>query len=274
MPKRFCIWVNVRKRAAVLTAAILTAAALLSSCMTACSSGTQTPQPPLASGSVIVADDTIPDSVPNMVGVVTSVTEVRDGCTLLVEVPGKNNSYTDGRVYVSVTSKTLVESAENVRFDTPGRILPGDTVSVWYSGRSTGTTPEYAVAQGILITARNTDLLLAVRHGTTTVMASPGSGEEVTASDVKPLLYGSYLLSHGEGFIYLQMTPRPARIRVSAIPMGSGSGSAGTVYHLSADVGTMTAEIPANMPPGDYIVHVHTENADNADDFIFILSVA
>ncbi len=251
-----------------LLSAILTAALVLLS-VTACGSR-KSDQPPLASGSVIVADDSIPDVAPNISGVVTSMTRVRDGVTLLVEIPGKNNSYMGDKVYVTATSKTVVESESKTRYDDPEQIIPGDTVSVWYSGSSTGTTPAYAMAQGVRVTSQVEDLLLTVRHGETTVMASPAEGE-VTSSDIHPLFYGSYLVSHGEGNLFLYFAKKPMKISATAVSASSKEDA--TPYHFKSDDSSLTAEIPANLPQGDYTVTVKAEYEDSADYYIFTLSI-
>ena len=72
------------KKMLIITAALLSAMTLLC----ACAGGVNDPvQPPLASNSVIVADDSIPDGIsPNITGVITSISEVRDGIMILVEI--------------------------------------------------------------------------------------------------------------------------------------------------------------------------------------------
>ncbi len=251
-----------------LLATVLTATLVLLS-VTACGSH-QSGQPPLASGSVIVADDSIPDVAPNISGVVTSMTRVRDGVTMLVEIPGKNNSYMGDKVYVSVTSKTVIESENKTRYDNPEQIIPGDTVSVWYSGQSTGTTPAYAMAQGVRVTSQVEDLLLTVRHGETTVMASPAEGE-VTSSDIHPLFYGSYLISHGEGNLFMYFAKQPIKVSATAISASVKEDTA--TYHFKIDNRNLTAEIPANLSQGEYIVTVKAEYEDNADYYIYTLSI-
>ncbi len=251
-----------------LLSAVLTLALVLIP-LTACGNHTSD-QPPLASGSVIVADDSIPDVAPNISGVVTGMTRVRDGVTLLVEIPGQNNSYMGEKVYVTATSKTVVESERKTRYDDPEQIIPGDTVSVWYTGSSTGTSPEYAMAQGIRVTSRVEDLLLTIRHGETTVMASPAEGE-VTSSDIHPLFYGSYLISRGEGDLFMYFAKKPVRIGATAVSASSKEDAA--TYHFKTYNSSLTAEIPANLAPGDYTVTVKAEYEDSADYYIFTLSI-
>lgn len=242
--------------------------ALLLSVCASCSGQDHSDQPPLASGSVIVADDSIPDRTPNITGVVTNVSRVREGAVILVELPGKNNTYADGRVYVTVTSRTVVESADKQRFDDPTGIAPGSTVSVWYSGSATGTSPEYAMAQGVRVTSQVEDFLLTARLGGATVMASPVEGE-VTSTDIKPLLYGSYLIYNGEGNLYLHFTKKVTALSANAIPLTSGEAS----YHLKADAESMTCEIPANMAKGEYTVTVNVDYDGGADYYMFTLNV-
>lgn len=242
--------------------------ALLLSVCASCSGQDHSDQPPLASGSVIVADDSIPDRTPNITGVVTNVSYVREGTVMLVEIPGKNNTYADGRVYVTVTPHTVVESADKQRFDDPTDIAPGSTVSVWYSGSSTGTSPEYAMAQGVRVTSQVKDFLLTAKLGGTTVMTSP-TESEVTSSDIKPLLYGSYLIDTGEGNLYLNFTKKVTALTANAIPLKAGEAS----YHLKADAKNMTCEIPANMASGEYTVTVKVDYDGGADYYMFTLCV-
>ena len=104
----------IMKRILILTAAALMAMTLICSC----GYGANDPnQPPLASNSVIVADDSIPDGIsPNITGVITSISEVRDGIMILVEIPDAKNVFSDNRYYVTVTAKTVVENKDKVRY--------------------------------------------------------------------------------------------------------------------------------------------------------------
>ena len=255
------------KRMIAVAALSLTTVLLLGFC-TACKGKGESGQPPLASGSVIVADDSIPDRAPNITGVVTSVSKAREGVTVLVELPGKNNTYADGRVYVSVTGRTILQGADKQRLSGVGDIRPGDMVAVWYSGSSTGTSPEYAVAQGVRVTSHVEDLLLTVRLGDTVVMTSPAEGE-VTKTDIKPLLYGSYLIYTGEGALHLGLTGAVREIAAGAVPLTAG----GSAHHLKADAASMTLEIPANMTAGDYLVTVKVDDSEGANYYLFTLSV-
>lgn len=254
-----------------MTALALTVALTLSVC-TACKGRGGSNQPPLASGSVIVADDSIPDRAPNITGMVTGVAKVREGVTVLVEIPGKNNTYADGRVYVTVTNRTILEDADKKRLTGTAAILPGDMVSVWYSGNATGTTPEYAVAQGLRVTSnavgQDEDLLLTIRLGDTEIMASPAEGE-VTRTDVKPLLYGSYLIYTGEGVLHLGYGGTVKEIAANAVPLTAGE----TAHHLRTDASAMTCEVPANMTAGEYLVTVRMDDSDGADYYMFTLRV-
>lgn len=234
-----------------------------------CSGEDNSGQPPLASGSVIVADESIPDRAPNITGVVTGVARVREGVTLLVEIPGKNNAYADGRVYVTVTSKTIVETDEKKRLDDAASIAPGDTVSVWYSGNSTGTSPEYAMAHGVRITSRVEDMLLKIGLGDTVVMASPAEGE-VTSTDIKPLLYGSYLIWTGEGRLHVDFTKKVTALSAVAMPLKASEESS---YHLKADTVGMTLEVPANITVGEYLVTLKVDYDEGADYYVFTLNV-
>lgn len=247
---------------------VLLIAALIPIFSTACGSKTNNPdQPPLASGSVIVADDTIPDSSPNISGVVTGIAYVREGIVMLVEIPDKSNNYADGRVYVTVTSKTVIESENKTRYDSYNYITPGDTVSVWYSGNATGTSPEYAMARGVRVTAQVEDLLLTVRHGDTTIMASPAEGE-VTSTDIRPLLYGSYLIWSGEGNLHTRFAKKPKAVSASAVSIKSGE----TTFHFKSETEDVL-ELPATMPQGEYTVTVKAEYEESADYYIFTLCI-
>ena len=178
------------KRVFFLTVAFIVSLTLICSCGV----GGDYDQPPLASNSVIVADDSIPEGVsPNITGVITSISEVRDGIMILVEIPDAKNTYSDNRYYVTVTAKTVAENNDKTRCSSYRELATGDTVSVWFTGGSTGTTPEYAVAQGVRITSKVEDLLMTVKLGGNVIMASPTAGE-VTSTDIKPLLCSSHKL--------------------------------------------------------------------------------
>lgn len=249
----------------IFTASMLTAILLFCSCV----GGTNdSGQPPLASNSVIVADDSIPEGIsPNITGVVTSISEVRDGIMILVEIPDNKNKYSDNRYYVTVTGKTVMENKDKVRCESYRELMPGDTVSVWFTGGTTGTTPEYAVAQGVRITSKVDDLLMTVRHGDNMIMASPTAGE-VTSTDVKPLLYGSYLITDGNGSLTLGFAQAPVRVTASAVSNQTGE----TVYFTGN--GTVNElELPGMLKDGEYTVTVKAESNDSADYYIFLLSV-
>ena len=253
------------KRMFVFTVALLIAITIVCSC----GSGEKDPnQPPLASNSVIVADDSIPEGTsPNITGVITSISEVRDGISVLVEIPDAKNSYTDNRYYVTVTGKTVVENSNRIRCESYRELAPGDTVSVWFTGGSTGTTPEYAVAQGVRITSKVDDLLMTVRHGESVIMASPTAGE-VTSTDIMPLLYGSYLITDGNGSLLLDFANAPASVTASAESNENGE----TVY-LTLSGGVNELELPGTLKEGEYTVTVKAEGDDSADYYLFILSV-
>ncbi|MBQ9901544.1 MAG: hypothetical protein IJM51_04050 [Clostridia bacterium] len=252
------------KRLLILTAAVWMAMTLMCSC----GGGKDSNQPPLASNSVIVADDSIPEGIsPNITGVITSISEVRDGISVLVEIPDAKNAYSDNRYYVTVTGKTVLENKDKVRCESYREISPGDTVSVWFKGGTTGTSPDYAVAQGVRITSKVDDLLMTVRHGESVVMASPTVGE-VTSTDIKPLLYGSYLITDGNGILSLDFAKPPVSVTASAISVETGE----SVYLPSS--GSVTElEIPGTLNEGDYTVTVKAESDEGADYYIFILSV-
>lgn len=253
------------KKMPIITAAILIAFSLLCSCA---GGGNESEQPPLASNSVIVADDSIPEGIsPNITGVVTSISEVRDGITILVEIPDAGNMYSDNRYYVTVTGKTVVEQSDKTRCESIRELTAGDTVSVWFTGSSTGTSPDYAVAQGVRITSKIDDLLMTVNHGKTVIMASPTAGE-VTSTDIKPLLYGSYLVTDGNGTLALGFAKTPVRVTAAAVSNQNGD----TVYFPSS--GNLSElELPGTLTEGEYTVTVKAEGDDSADYYIFILSV-
>lgn len=236
---------------------------------TACSDN-DTSQPPLASGSVIVADDSIPDISPNISGIVTNISYVREGITLLIEIPEQNKNSAEGKVYVSVTSKTVVEDKDKKRYANINEIMPGDTVSVWFSGNSTGTSPEYAVAQGIRVMSHMEELLLSVRLSDSVIMASPAEGE-VTSTDLSPSLYGSYLITFGEGDLQLSFIKVPTNFTVSAISTVTNENGQNSIYHFKCDIESSSCEIPSNMESGEYIVSVKAEYSEGADYYIFTL---
>lgn len=251
------------KKILLLSAALLMAMTLVCSC----AGGTNDPdQPPLASNSVIVADDSIPEGIsPNITGVVTSISEVRDGIMVLVEIPDAKNAYSENRYYITLTGKTVVENPDKTRCESIRALTPGDTVSVWFTGSPTGTTPEYAVAQGVRITSKVDDLLMTVRHGENFIMASPTAGE-VTSTDIKPLLYGSYLITDGNGTLSLGFAKEPANITASAVSSENGE----TIY-LPGDLHEL--ELPGTVKAGEYTVTVKAESESGADYYIFLLSV-
>ncbi len=253
------------KRFLIFTAAIITALSLFSSCAVGDS---YSDQPPLASNSVIVADDSIPEGIsPNITGIISSISEVRDGIMMLVEIPDAKNHYSDNNFFVTVTGKTVVENKDKVRCKSYRELTPGDTVSVWFTGGTTGTTPEYAVAQGVRITSRVDDLLMTVSHTGSIIMASPTAGE-VTSTDIKPLLYGSYLITDGNGSITLGFVRKPLSVTASAVSTQNGE----TIY-LSYLEGTNELELPGTLKDGEYAVTVKAESEDGADYYIFIISV-
>ena len=255
------------KKTVLFTAAVLTAITLLCSC----GYGRKDPdQPPLASNSVIVADDSIPDGVsPNINGVITGISEVREGIMLLVEIPDTKNNYSENMFYVTVTKSTVVENAEKKRCEDYRALTPGDTVSVWFTGISTGTTPEFAVAHGIRVTAKVDDLLMTVRLGGSVIMASPTAGE-ITSTDINPLLYGSYLISdvNSSGMLTLSFAKEPQTVTAYATSLENGE----TIY-LANDGNICELELPGTLKAGEYTVTVKAESEDSADYYNFVLSV-
>lgn len=252
------------KRVFFLTVALIVSLTLICSCGV----GRDSDQPPLASNSVIVADDSIPEGVsPNITGVITSISEVRDGIMILVEIPDAKNTYSDNRYYVTVTAKTVAENNDKTRCSSYRELATGDTVSVWFTGGSTGTTPEYAVAQGVRITSKVEDLLMTVKLGGNVIMASPTAGE-VTSTDIKPLLYGSYLIADGSSNEILSLYFAKAPVNVTAYAVSAENGE--TVYLTGS---TSELELPGTLKEGEYTVTVKAESNDSADYYIFVLSV-
>ncbi len=253
------------KKLLTITAAALTVMTVLCACGT---NGNDPNQPPLASNSVIVADDSIPEGIsPNITGVVTMISEAREGMVMLVEIPDAKKTFADNRVYVAVTSKTVIEDKNKTRFDSYVQIEPGDTVSVWLTGRSTGTTPEYAVAQGVRITSKVEDQLMTVRYGESVIMASPTAGE-VTSSDIRPLLYGSYLIADGSGNLCLGFAGKPVNIVAYADSLQSDE-----TFYLSNTGSVDELEIPGTLKSGEYTVTVKAEMEDSVDYYLFTLSI-
>lgn len=251
---------------------LLLASMLFLSFFTTACSDNDTSQPPLASGSVIVADDSIPDISPNISGIVTNISYVREGITLLLEIPEQNKNSAEGKVYVAVTSKTVIEDKDKKRYESMNEIMPGDTVSVWFSGNSTGTSPEYAVAQGIRVMAHMEELLLSVRFNNSVIMASPANGE-VTSTDLSPSLYGSYLIAPGNGDLHLNFIKAPTNFTVTANSMATDENGQNSTYHFKCNVENLYCEIPANMEFGEYIVSIKAEYTEGADYYIFTLCV-
>ena len=253
------------KRLLALTAAALAVMTLLCACG---NNDGGNIQPPLASNSVIVADDSIPEGIsPDITGVVTGISEVREGIVILVEFPDSKSKYAENSVYVTLTSRTIVESADKIRCESFREINPGDTVSVWFTGISTGTTPGYAVAQGIRVTAKVDELMMTVSYGGNRIMASPAGGE-VTSSDIRPVLYGSYLITDGSGSLFLGFAKEPAGISASAVSAVSGE----TIF-LADAAKTNELELPGTLTTGDYTVTVKVDYEDRTDFFMFTLSV-
>ena len=184
---------------------------------------------------------------------------------ILVEIPDAKKTYSDNRYYVTVTGRTIVENKDKTRCESIRVLTPGDAVSVWFTGSSTGTTPNYAVAQGVRITSKVDDLLMTVRHGDNIIMASPSAGE-VTSTDIKPLLYGSYLITDGNGSISLGFAEAPVSVTASALSAESGE----TVY-LRGSVSEL--ELPGTIRTGEYTVTVKAESECGDDYYMFILSV-
>lgn len=238
---------------------------------TACSDN-NTSQPPLASGSVIVADDSIPDISPNISGVVTSISYSREGSSLLVEIPDQNKNSAEGKVYVSVTAKTVVEDKDKKRYESINDIKPGDTVSVWFSGSTIGTSPQYAVAQGVRVMSGMEELLLSVRLGNSEIMASPAAGE-VTSTDISPSLYGSYLVSTGEINLKMHFSKAPKSFTVNAVSLSADENAQNSVYHFNCSVADYSCTAPANMEKGEYTVSVKAEYSNGTDYYIFTVSV-
>ena len=253
------------KKIIAVTAAALVFMTLLCAC------GENNPddiQPPLASNSVIIADDSIPEGIsPNITGIVTSISEGREGVVILVEIPDAGSKFSDSRIYVTITSKTIVESDDKSRYDNFREINPGDTVSVWFTGISTGTSPGYAVAQGVRVTSKINELKMTVRHGENVIMASPSAGE-ITSSDIRPVLYGSYIISDGSGSLFLSFAKEPVSVSASAVSTQTGE----TIF-IAENSKTTELDLPGTLTAGEYTVTVKADYDSSADYYMFVLSV-
>ncbi len=244
---------------------------------TACSENDDS-QPPLATDSVIVLDDyTIPDDVsPDVTGIVTSISTVREGKMLLVENESDNTDY----VYVTVTDSAVVENKNKQRYASIDAISLGDTISVWASGVS-DTSPSYAVANGVRITDHTSDDTLTVGFNLCEIMASSVENT-VSSSDTSSQLYGSYISAFNGSTLSFEFSDEPLNfsailpnelvstydadadeaIEIDKIPM---------VLECSAE--SFSCSVPSDLSAGEYVVEVAAEYSDRVDYYIFTLSV-
>lgn len=236
-------------------------------------------QPPLASGSVIITDDVIPDVAPNISGTVTRIASVREGLTLLVEIPDSNKNSAEGKFYVTVTSSTVIEDKDKKTYDDIKKITVGDTVSVWFSGDATNTSPTYAVARGVRIMSHTSDRVLLIKANASTAMASPIESE-VSSSDIKPLHYGSYVTASAEGKVLLRFSEVPINFSVS-IPTLDTKAESELVADadkvqcmpLECSIEDYSCTVPADLESGEYIAEVRAEYLNETDYYIFLLCV-
>lgn len=226
-------------------------------------SGNETDQPPLASNSVIVTDDSIPDVAPNLSGMVTSITYDREGLNMLIEPSENTTNSPEDKVYVFVSSKTRVENHDREKYEDFNDIKLGDTVSVWYSGSSTGTTPAYAVASGVRVQSWSFDYnVVSVKLSNSIILASPVQSA-VSSSDIKPQFYGSYLVAHPGSKLQLDFVDTwPNGFSVSLIPAntaGENAEEGSTPDTISFDYGMhdRVCTLPTDLAEGEYIVEIN-----------------
>ena len=138
---------------------------------------------------------------------------------------------------------------------------------VWFTGISTGTSPGYAVAQGVRVTSKINELKMTVRHGENVIMASPSAGE-ITSSDIRPVLYGSYIISDGSGSLFLSFAKEPVSVSASAVSTQTGE----TIF-IAENSKTTELDLPGTLTAGEYTVTVKADYDSSADYYMFVLSV-
>ncbi len=236
-----------------------------------CSDVDNTDQPPLASNSVIVTDDSIPDVAPNLSGMVTNISYVREGMTMLLETSGKNNNSPEGKVYVSVTSRTIVENSAKEKYTSFNDIKLGDTLSVWYLGNSTATTPMYAVASGVRVMS-SVDSLLSVKLNNSVIMATSVESL-VSNSDITTQLYGSYMVAEAGGRLEFDfVNTSPLHYAVKLVPTNKELRETNTILF---DFGReMIHTLPQDIAEGEYIAEVTAVYSEaQSNYYIFTLCV-
>lgn len=118
--------------------------------------GSEEPQPPLTSGSVVVTSGSaIPTNVePDIVGKITSISITSDRATMLVEsdtTDESNEQQKYVKATVTVDLKTAIGKEESEESFTHLELTAGDTVQVWFGSSVTETSPVQAYAQAVKI---------------------------------------------------------------------------------------------------------------------------
>ncbi len=240
-------------------------------------SDNDTDQPPLASNSVIVTDDSIPDVAPNLSGTVTSITYNREGLNMLIEPSENSTNSPDGKVYVFVSSKTRVEDGNREKYEDINDIKLGSTVSVWYSGNATGTSPAYAVASGVRVQSWSFEYnVVSVKLNNSIILASPIQSV-VSSSDIKPQFYGSYLVAQpGSKLEFDFADTLPDQFSVSLIPANTAASAEeeteSNTVSFDCDMHDRTCTLPEDLAAGEYIVEINVLY-DEPTYYIFTLRV-
>lgn len=253
-------------------------AAMLVFSASSCSNG-DTDQPPLASNSVIVTDDSIPDVAPNISGTVTSITYDREGLNMLIEPSEKSTNSPENKVYVFVSSKTRVEDVNREKYENLNEIKLGSTVSVWYSGNAAGTSPAYAVASGVRVQSGSFEHnAVSVKLNNSIILAS-NVQSAVSSSDIKPQFYGSYLVAQPGSMLEFDFADTwPNEFSVSLIPTNAATsqnaeeGAELNTVSFNYGMNDRVCTLPDNLAKGEYIVEINLLY-DTPSYYIFTLRV-
>lgn len=238
-------------------------AAMLIFTASSCAKG-DTDQPPLASNSVIVTDDSIPDVAPNLSGTVTSITYNREGLNMLIEPSENSTNSPEGKVHVFVSSKTRVEDGNHEKYENFNDIKLGSTVSVWYAGNATTTAPAYAVASGVRVQSWSFEYnIVSVKLNNSIILASPVQSA-VSSSDINPQFYGSYLIAQPcdkMEFNFTDTLPNEFSVRliptITAADKNADEGSTPDTISFDYVINDRVCTLPDDLPKGEYIVEIN-----------------
>lgn len=118
--------------------------------------GSDTSQPPLTSGSVVVTSGSaIPTTVePDIVGKITGISITSESATMLVEADVTDEASEQQKyrkATVTVDLKTAIGKEDSEEAYSHLSLAAGDTVQVWFGSSVTETTPVQAYAQAVKI---------------------------------------------------------------------------------------------------------------------------